>query len=353
MPVQFREPPTARFDAPPPIVRAVREGARAAARLADTARDLLLPDHARLDDRLRAAVSERLRTALGGIEREIRLNAAHRLSDVGASVAAERLLAEADTVLPRLRRRGLVADTELMAELVGTTRLAMLAQALPHAADDDHAWPSFLVRLTDCSDPDVARTARQLLVASSRDELSTLPAPLHARMCWWTAATLRAELGDEPRADLALADAATIVGGADAGPSVEAASVELAEAIAARPDELPDLLVQSLDDRRPALFTALLATASAIGFADVRAIVTDPHGARLWMLLRARGLERVTVARIGVALAAGDPSRDLGRFADEIDEVAAVSPEAAAASFASLSLPVEYRHALDRVRGRG
>ena len=336
---------------PAPVARAVAADARAAVRLADEARDLLLPEDTRLDDRLRAALNARLRAVVGVIEREVRLGAARRLSAMGAGAAAETLLDRADTVLARLRRTKLLDDAELMAELIGSTRLALLASALPDGAPSGADRPSLVVRLAECPEPDVARAAAALLTVTNAqaDAAAPFPEPLRARLIWAVAAALRGEL-DERRADHALADAAAALVVDAPGETVDSTSLRLATAIAARPDELAGLLVETLGDRRAALFTAMLATASALSFTDARAIVTDPDGARLWLLLRAQGLERPVIARIGVALAAADPSRDLDRFADEIDEVMAVSPETAAATFAPLALPSEYRRALATMR---
>ncbi len=333
---------------PVPVARAIAADARAAARLANEMRDLLLPEEARLDDRLRAALNARLRAVVGDAERELRLGAARRLSEMGAGDAAETLLARSDAALDRLRRTALLHDPELMAELVGSTRLLLLAHALPPGAPSGADRPSLVVRLAECPEPDVARAATELLEINNVQDANAapFPEPLRTRLIWSVAATLREELGDEPRADHALVDAASALLAETPDQSVDTASMRLARVIGARPDELAGLLVETLGDRRPALFTALLAVASALSFADARAIVTDPDGARLWLLLRAQGLERPVIARIGVALAAADPVRDLERFADEVDEVMAVSPEMAAAAFAPLALPPEYRRAL-------
>ncbi len=342
-------PDESRDQSPPaPVARATAARARAPARLADETRDLFLPEDARLDDRLRAALNARLRAVVGGVERELRLSAARRLTGMGARESAEALLARVDTVLRRLRHIPLLHDPVVMADLLGATRLALLARHLPPGASAGADRPSLVVRLAECPEPDVARAAGELLALTNEADEAELPEALRAKLPWWVAAALREELGDEARADHALADAAValIADGRDKS-STDVAAMRLAEMIAARPDELAGLLVETLRDRRPALFVALLAVAAGLSFEEARDIVTDPDGARLWLLLRAQGLDRPVIARVGVALAAADGTRDLERFAEQIDEVMAVPSEVAAASFAPLALPSEYRRALD------
>ena len=341
MPADPRDP-----SQPAPIARAMAAEARADVRLRDETFDLFLPASARLGDRLRADLVEVLRATVGAIERELRLGAARRLLDMGASEAAEAMVARADAVLERLWRTRQLQSAALMRELIGAVRLMSLAQALPAAASAGADRPSLVVRLAECPEPDVAHAAGELLTISNvAGAQVTLSAPHRAKLVWLVAAALRGEIGGEPRADHTLADVASELISARADEDgVDAASLRLAEVIAARPNELAGLLVETLGDRRPALFVALLAVASGLGFGDTRAIVTDPDGARLWLLLRAQGLERPVIARIGVAMADGE--QDLERLADGVDEVMAVDAEAAAASFTVLALPTGYRRAL-------
>lgn len=347
MPVEIRDP-----FLPASIARAMAAEARAAARLTDEVFDLFLPAGARLSDRLRGASTDLLRAAVGTIERELRLGTARRLLDMGADQAAEAMLARAETVLDRLWRTRLLHDAELMGDLLGATRLALLAQALPPGASAGADRPSLVVRLAECPEQDVARAASGLLAISNRSGADPVLSATHrVKLVWRTAAALHEEIAVEPRADHALAEAAAELISAQAGEdTIDAASIRLARVIAARPDELAGLLVETLGDRRPALFTALLAVASALGFGDTRAIVIDPDGARLWLLLRAQGLERPVIARIGVAIASADSGQNLEQLANEIDEVMTVDPETAAASFSVLALPIEYRRALDALR---
>ena len=111
------------------------------------------------------------------------------------------------------------------------------------------------------------------------------------------------------------------------------------------------MLVEALDDRRVALFVAILAQAIGIPFDAAREIVLDAGGERLWLACRALDLPRETIARIGLRLAEGDARRDLERFADELDHIAAIPVDTARAAVAPLRLHPDYRAALDALRG--
>lgn len=302
--------------------------------------DLLWRDDAP-DDQLRAAVRARLEVAVAPIERELRLGAARRLAEMQADAAAEQLLGDATPVLDSLDTMDAGARARLLAEFLDQSRLDLLAAALPIAAPAVDR-PSLLVRLADCPEPEVAACATDLLAASGGGPLSP---GARSTLVWWSAATLRARLGDERRADHALVEtAAELLLDAPSEGAAEIAA-RLAAAIAARPEELPGLLVECLGDRRPELFAAVLGQASGLDSAAVRAMLIEPDGDRLLLLLRAQDVDRASIARIGVALADADGRRDLDRFADALDAAMAVAPEDAAALFDPLHLPADYRAA--------
>ena len=123
--------------------------------------------------------------------------------------------------------------------------------------------------------------------------------------------------------------------------------MRLAAAIDARADEVGDLLVEALGDRRLVLFIAVLGRAADLDFEGARAIVLEPEGDRLWLALRAAGLDRPTIARIALSLADADPRRDIESFADDLDAIAAVPVEAARSALAPLTLHHDLRLAID------
>ena len=122
--------------------------------------------------------------------------------------------------------------------------------------------------------------------------------------------------------------------------------MRFAAAIDAQPGELAALLIESLGDRRIVLFTALLAHAMGVGYSLARDIVLDPEGDRLWLAFRALELTREPIAKAGYALCEADPRRDLERFADTLDAIAAIGAGEARNALAPMKLHPDYRAAV-------
>jgi len=333
---------------------------RAEARLSAAITDLFLPDHVRLDERTRLALARMLAAIVGALDTDIRRHAARILAGQQAEARAEALLAGTGGVQARLAEAGLLGDRGLIEELVARVRCDLIADALPVAIGaPDQA--SLLVRLTEVEDGVVAAAAKQLLGAETRRRLATesgalagseLPAELHHRLVWWVAAAIReaavASVGADAGTDRAIVDAAQrSLAAHDEGDRAEAVAMRLALAIDARADELGPLLVEAVGDRRLTLFIAVLARAGGMDFPVVRALVIEPEGDRLWLMLRAAGLDRATIARIALSLAEADPARDIERFADELDEIAGIATPAARDALAPLTLHADMRRALD------
>lgn len=330
----------ARVSARELLARAAAAQGRADRRLTAAIDDFFRPDDARLDDRARATLAGTLAAIVGAVERDLR-------RQVGA-------LADGPPVLDRLIAAGLLRDGELMRELLGRTQQDLLADRMPALPGEDRGEGSLIARLAGSADATVARAAHALMATESRRQgfLDTnrltqteLPAEVHHRLVWWVAAAIREQI-DTPAADRALADAALrTLGSHDESDRVEAAATRLASAIGAQPAELPALLIHALGDRQPALFVALLAHACGIDFAATRELVIEGDD-RLWLALRAAGLDRATIARVGLTLAEADPRRDVEAFADRLDAIAEVTPDEARAVLAPLRLPPDFRAAL-------
>jgi hypothetical protein len=342
---------TATPPSPSPAGAASRAQARAARRMEAAVADFFLPDDARLDDRTRVMATRVLRSAIGALATAIRQHAVRLLEREGAGDAAARLPLAGEEVSDRLARPGLLPP-ELVEELIARVRHDGIADALPVTVDGPDE-PSFLVRLAAVPDPVVATAAAALLAAETRrrDEGgaagSELPAELHHRLAWLVAAALHEASGSDAAIGRALAEATgRSIAAYDEGDRLDAVATRLAIAIDARADELPDLLLDALADRRLALFVAVLARALGLVFDQARALVIEPNDERLWLGLRAIALDRPTVARVALALADADPRRDIEDFAERLDEVVAVPPEAAREALAALTLPSDFRAAL-------
>lgn len=326
---------------------------RADTRLAAAIADFFLADADRLDERTRAAVASLFEATVGAVEREIAAHAARLLESRGAADLAARLSGGNGGVLGRLVESGLLRDAALMDELIAQARTALIDEALvAHRAPGE--VPTLLARLAEVPDGVIRSRAVAYLVADARRRLppaqrrADLPAELFHRLCWWVAAGLRERLGEEaPGADRALAEATQrSLSAHDEGERVEAAAAHLAAAIDALPHERAPLLLDTLTEGRLTLFVAILAHASGVDGAEARALALDPEGDRLWLALRALGLEHEAIAQIGWTLCEADRARDVETLADRLDPIAALQPAQAALAVAPLTLDRDFRAAV-------
>lgn len=340
------------------LARAAAATRRADHRLTDAIDDFFLADDARLDDRTRAALAATLSAMVAVVERDLRRQTAASVAghDPGLAQRAE----SGAPVLDRLVGAGLLRDPDLMRELIARTRQDLLVDLLPAIPPDEVGSASLLARLSASVDADVADAAlvlmtvesrRRGLIDSNRLDRTELPAELHHRLVWWVAAVLREQL-DTPAADRAIAEAALrALAEHDESDRVESAAERLAAAIAPQPAELSAVLTHALGDRRVALFVALLGHALGIDFASVRDMAFD-DGEQLWLALRAAGLDRAAVARIGLSLCDADPRRDVERFADQLEAIMTITPDEARAALAPLRLHPDFRAAMAELERR-
>jgi hypothetical protein len=227
-----------------------------------------------------------------------------------------------------------------------------MAEALPTAPGTVDR-PSLLVRLIEAPDTVVAKAAAALMAAQSRRdaanangvaEPATLPADVQHRLVWRVAAAVRAQ--DDAAVDRAIGQAAVrSLAAYDEGDRPEAVGMRLAAAIDARPAELGPLLVEALGDRNLHLFAGVLSHALGMDHDQLRAMVVEPEGERLWLALRAVSLDRKTIAQIALALSEADPRRDIEAFADRLDAIAGVPADEAAAALAPFALDRDFRAA--------
>lgn len=340
---------------------------RAADRLYGAIDDVGIDDAVRLDDRTRLRLRAVLAQLAGGIETALRSHAARLLILRDEAALAARLSNSASPVFARLNASGLLRDPALIGELLGRVREDAVADALAIVAPDDPDRPSLLPRLLHHVNPLVGANAAALMTAESRrhsnalvggSPLNDLPADLHHHLVWWSAAALRIAVADTGDGalwplDRALAEAAAHgIAAYREDDRLEAIAMRLASALDPDADARTRLLIEALSDRRLSLVIALLAQGLGLEYADMREIVLDPGGERLWLVLRALDLDRATIARIGLTLAEADPQRDIDGFADVIDAIMATDCTVARRALAPLLLHREYRAALSAV-GRG
>ena len=353
-PIDPREASAAAVQLLDHVAAAERAGHR---RLRAAAEHFHLPEDARIDDRTAAQIDAVMRMTVTGIDAMVRDHAIRLLTARGQAALAQGLRA-AGSPFDRVVRAGLFRDPVLFGELFARVRLDAIAHGLPVMIDGAGEGPTMVARLAQSSDRLVAAAAVAVLAAQSRrgSMVEGIPAtvelarPLLARLAWWVAAALRDMAG--AGADIALLDAALAESVRRAIDTqgelvpLEVAAMRLAQAIEPQGDDVAPLLAEAIGDGRLVLFTALVARASGLAFERVRDLVIDPDGARLWVVLRALAVDRATIARIGFALAESEPARDIEGFADRIDIIMDVTPDAARVALAPMALDTEYHAAM-------
>ncbi|MCC2976449.1 DUF2336 domain-containing protein [Sphingomonas sp. PL-96] len=330
------------------LAHAAARGMRAQVRAVPPLAALFAPPQEQLDDRTRAALSDRLERLVRTAADRLAEQVATRLEAAAEPALAARIRRAADPVWERLVAVPTLWDEGLLAELLADTRLGLLGAALPVRAPFHPDQPSLLARLAHADDPVVAEAAKLVLVHGSAGEAAAVP------QLWWPiAAALRSGTTDPEEVgvlDRALISAVEELRGQDQDAPPAA---RLARALRRDAATLPELIEHALSDRRLELVVALIADAGGLGGRAVRDLMLERDPAPLCMLLRALDLPRETLARIGFALCEADPIRDLDAFADLLDAVAAVPLQVAWQAVAAMALPAGYRAALLALEGPG
>ena len=327
-----------------------RARAADARRVALAALDLASPAQARLDDEARSAIRAELDRLIRPIEADLR----HYASRNGTRATAEP--ADGETLSARLIAAGMLDDPALTAELTTRAWAAIITDNLPAPGDDEDGRASLLPRLANGPDRVVASAASALLAADARRRdravdagRNDVSAEIHHRLVWWVAAALSPR-GADAALDTAVIDGARrALAAHDEGARLEAVAERLVLAIDPSGDELATLIEAALDDRRLALVAALIARPAGLDSTAVRALIVDPAGLRLAMVMHAIGLPRATIVRLGLALAEADRRRDLDAFIALSDTLARMPARRGIDLLAWIKLPDGYRDALARL----
>ncbi|WP_448658156.1 hypothetical protein ACPVPU_11890 [Sphingomonas sp. CJ99] len=326
-------------------------------RLAALADDHRRPATHRLNDRIRHAMDSALDDAVTEAERDLCLRAQRILKAEGQGAIAARLNPRpADDRMPGL----LVTLTALSADLAGVAMLADRAARLPVHSADDPDEPGFLASLCQSEDRRIAAAARMVMALDPLDgSVAALSIGQRQAILWALAAMIErdhAALTGDDRLTLrcGLVEAAqALTDQAAESPDALGAAERLVAAIDPRPAELSFLLIESIKDRRLPLFCALLARATALSPRALAGIVADADDPRLWLALRAGGLNEESLAMILAILTAAMPLADLAAQETAMAGAARYAPEQAAALILPLRLPDAYRANLVRRASMG
>ncbi|MFA5968994.1 MAG: DUF2336 domain-containing protein [Sphingomonas sp.] len=356
-----------RVDVAKLLARAAGAESRAEKRVCAVIAQISQPTKLLIDDRTRARLSVGLSDMISAVETEIIDIATHSLTAQGRQDLAETLAGAHGSTETLLIESGLLQASDLGRELVSRVDQDMISEALPIFAPGDDAEPGLMARLATVPYGAVAALATAYVAAEANRRAgrqgraagrSDLPAELHHKLVWSTAAAIvesisLPDVAARTPLDQALTDAALrSVAAHDEGVRLESVALRLASAIDATPDEIPDLLVEALNDRRLPLFIAVFAHGLGIEYDLMRDIVLEPTGDRLWIAARALDLSRDIIAAIGLALCEADPRRDLEVFADRIDILAAIDTIDARVALVPMQRHPELRAAA-RMIGQG
>ena len=332
------------------FARAARADRRADARLRVALDDYLMADDGRLDDRTRGALTALLARAVAAIGREIAGHAV-KLIEAHDAAAPPGWTSDPAPMLHALIDAGVLRDRMLIAELLDQVRQDLLGDALRANRPPDAPVDPILAMIRS-DDGAAAAAAADYLLADTRRRGGAsgrvdLPVREHEAIAWWCAAVLRDLAAGDRHADRALIEATQrSLAAHDDGDRLERAAVRLAMALAPRAGELAALLPAVLEHGHATLAIAAFATTTQIEYDEARALMLDPDGDRLWLALRAHGLDRAAIARIGLLLAEADHRRDVDAFADLLDDIAAVPVDAADRALADIRLPRAFRQAV-------
>lgn len=328
-------------------------------RMAVAVEDIFLSQPGRLDDRTRAATLRLAEATIGATEQQLSGDAARALMAVGRREAAAVLGSNRSLAWPRLLDAGLMRDAELIGALIAQARVDLLDESLAALRAPD-AGMTIVTMLIEHGDTAQRAAASDYLLTDglrrvgAEGRRAILPAAVQARIVWWVAAALRERLGGDGgvEADAALCEAAQHrIARAGEGQIREAAA-RLVRAMAPSDGNRGTLMVRALESARTPLFAALLAEAIGVDADAALSLVLDSASDRLWLALRAAGLNRDAIARAGFLLSEADRERDLTMLIEVLDPLGALDPEAAAEAIATLRLPRDFRAAVRALAGR-
>ena len=288
--------------------------AAARERFAVAARDLLLPEQARLTEWQRLTAAGLLSRLVRSIEDDLRTRLAPRF-EAHEALHAALSSAHVPIALPILERAQVLRDAELTTILVRRVEEHRFWKSKGTSESEE-----LLFELVRDADDLVAAEAMELVIARSRrfDRFQEpcmarveLPAELQHRLVWIVAAALRQYIVQQHNVgavDGPVEEAAAeIIAGYDEGESFEALALRLCQRL--RRDGRLDgaALARIIGDGMLPFFIAALAVLCGLDQAAAWEVLSDPRGRGPALLLRAAGVNREEAAAILFAFNARGP----------------------------------------------
>ena len=279
-------------------------------RFSTAAADLHLSEEERLTEWQRLTASSLLHGLVSSIEDTLRQRIIQSPDSQGAASVLR--TARPSLARPLLERAHVLRDAELGRLLVRRVEEHRFWKEHSAASGED-----FLTILSRDAVPTIASEALGLLILRSRRldrfqeprlDHEDLPASLHHRLTWMTAAALRHCLVQDHaiaagEADAAISGAATqMVDLYDEAKTPEAAQVRLAQALLDEGRLDGSDLATLLDEGQLSLFIAALSLRCSLDYMSAWEVLADPRGEGSALLLRYGGVERNAAARILLAL---------------------------------------------------
>lgn len=325
---------------------------RARNQLAENITDLFLTDEGRLNEHERALMSDILAKLIGEIEKKLRremsealLRSEIELPEIVKLLANE----EIEIAKPLLERSKLLRDSDLIDIIRMRTDEHRMAIAIRDGVTEkvsdalvDQSSHDVIEALLKNPDSVISKRAMEYLVAESRRvdrfqepllNREDLPQDLAYRMYWWVSAALRKHIVTEFEVDSVVIDGAlqkatqqALVSQSE-GSGAFVRAQKLVRRMAETGELTHQFLLESLRQKRIAIFVAGIGELANVNFETAWQIASDSQCESLAIMARAIGISRedftsmfllLSKARDGVEITA---PATLKRYLDMYDSV--------------------------------
>lgn len=293
------------------------KSAQARRRLMENITDLFISDDGRLSEHERALMQDILGKLIGSVETDLRRELSESLVKTGIDLPElARMLAndEIEIARPLLEESKLLRNEDLVDIVRMRTDEHRISIAVREEVSEDvadalveYGNEDVIETLLRNADAAISERAMAYVVAESRrvDRFQEplvlredLPPELAYRMYWWVSAALRKQIVTEFEVDPSVLDQAlhraakNVLVDQQKGGGVYVQAQRLVRRMAETGDLTVQFLVNSLRQRKIAVFVAGLAELGNVDFRTAWRIFSDSGGESLAILARAIGIDR-------------------------------------------------------------